>query len=424
MKHRSLRGIAVAGLFLAVAGNAQICNNAVIYDGSRNNGRMEEQGRTFPEAPEWKANWGDFDKMMSPYIRLSGIKNVRGDWTGTLVFDELPASVRGGSLKMAIRATQAAKFGVWLVEAAGAGNVSFRNIEANRTYELDIPIENLLGKTEASVRKVGIGLFGVPANQYTKLFVDNVSFSCVGDGAASSSSTQSMSYGEAAGAYYFRDVNPASAFRASINNDIPVRTARMAMDAATRTEYKARTNKPFVLGEQDYRQIEAFKNANDLSPEKSRDGWYKSMFLVDRNRLRDSVIANPKTLFTEAQNVTAAYGNRTLPLLIADVDCSVKYYSDTTLSTTTLENYHLLLAGFPTSYVKGSKVKIAYDPYFVATTSNGLPSVEICTEEKCQAVERGSVAEIEFKSAGTQHVIVKLRSGNTTTQQVLSLEVR
>ena len=176
MKHRSLRGIAVAGLFLAVAGNAQICNSAVIYDGSRNNGKMEEQGLTFPEAPEWKANWGDFDKMMSPYIRLSGIKNVRGDWTGTLVFDELPASVRGGSLKMAVRATQAAKFGVWLVEAAGAGNVSFRNIEANRTYELDIPIENLLGKTDASVRKVGIGLFGVPANQYTTLFVDNVSF--------------------------------------------------------------------------------------------------------------------------------------------------------------------------------------------------------------------------------------------------------
>ena len=148
------------------------------------------------------------------------------------------------------------------------------------------------------------------------------------------------------------------------------------------------------------------------------------MFLVDRNRLRDSVIANPKTLFTEAQNVTAAYGNRTLPLLIADVDCSVKYYSDTALSTTTLEDYHLLLAGFPTSYVKGSKVKIAYDPYFVATTRNGLPSVEICTEEKCQAVERGSVAEIEFKSAGTQSVTVRLRSGNTTTQQVLTLEVR
>ena len=47
-----------------------------------------------------------------------------------------------------------------------------------------------------------------------------------------------------------------------------------------------------------------------------------------------------------------------------------------------------------------------------------------CTEEKCQAVERGSVAEIEFKSAGTQSITIRLRSGNTTTQQVLTLEVR
>ena len=35
MNHRSLRGIVAAGLFLAIAGNAQICNNTVIFDGSK-----------------------------------------------------------------------------------------------------------------------------------------------------------------------------------------------------------------------------------------------------------------------------------------------------------------------------------------------------------------------------------------------------
>ena len=417
MKNRSLRGIAVAGLFLAVAGNAQICNDAVIYDGSKNNGKMEERGRTFPEAPEWKANWGNFENMESPYIRLSGIKNVRGDWTGALVFDELPQNVRGGSLKLSVRATQAAKFGVWLVDDAGAGNISFHNIEANRTHEIDVTIEKLLGKNAASVHKVGIGLFDVPANQYTTLFVDNVRFTCTGEGDAGSGSQPSATY-------YFRDVEPSSAFRAGIHNEVPIRAARMAMDEPTRAEYRNRTAKPFVLNEQEYRQIESFRNAASLTPEKSRDGWYNSLFLVDRNRLRDSVIANPKTLFAEAQNVTASYDNKVMPLLVADVDCAVKYYSDTTFSATTLEDYPLLLAGLPTSYVKGSRVKIAYDPYFVATTRGSLPHVEICVDGKCQEVGAGTLADIEFSSAGVQNITVRLRSGNTTTQQVLSLEVR
>ena len=424
MNHRSLRGIVAAGLFLAIASNAQICNSTVIFDGSKNNGKMEDSGRTFPEAPEWRANWGNFEKMESPYMRLSGIKNSRGDWTGTLVFDGLPADVRGGTLKMAVRATQAAKFGVWLVESAGAGNISFHNIDANRTHELAVPIENLLGKRDARVHKIGIGLFDVPANQYTTLFVDNIEFTCAGDGSESSNSQETTNGTQASAAYYFRDVDPFTAFRPHINNEFQIREAHMAIDAATRTEFKARTNKPFVLGEQDYRQIEAYRNARDLSPEKSRDGWYKSLFLVDRNRLRDSVIANPKALFVEAQNIAAANGNRTIPLLVADIDCAVRYYSDTSFSTTSLEDHHLLLAGFPTSYVKGSKVKIAYDPYFVATTRRALPSIEICIGGKCQSIEGSSVAEFEFDSAGPQPVTVNLRSGDTTTQQILSLEVK
>jgi len=113
---------------LAIAGNAQICNSTVIFDGSKNNGKMEDSGRTFPEAPEWRANWGNFEKMESPYMRLSGIKNSRGDWTGTLVFEGLPADVRGGTLKIDVRATQAAKLGVWLGETAGSGNNFFHNI--------------------------------------------------------------------------------------------------------------------------------------------------------------------------------------------------------------------------------------------------------------------------------------------------------
>ena len=61
---------------------------------------MVEAGRSFPEPPEWKANWGNLDGMIAPYIRLSGIKNVQGDWKGLLSFPSLPLHVDGGVLRL------------------------------------------------------------------------------------------------------------------------------------------------------------------------------------------------------------------------------------------------------------------------------------------------------------------------------------
>ena len=422
MANRILKGAVFAGLVCATAGNAGNCKEAVLYDGSNHNGQMEEAGRTFPEAPEWTANWGDFENMKAPYIRLSGIKNETADWTGTLTLGGLPAVTEGGTFSITVRSTQAGKFGVWLQGATGTGNVSFHTLKANSTQVITLPVRDMLGNGNTSVNKVGIGLFNVPAYQYTTLFVDNIKLSCTGEAGNASIAGSEGTAGNEGANYFFRDVNPASSARTFYAEPVP--SAKKALDDATRSELLRRTSRLFVLTEQEHRQVVKFQTAKNLSPRESRDGWYKSMFTVDRKRLKDSVIASPKNLFLEAGDVAASMEKRTIPVLVADLDYAVRRFTDTTFTTTELEDFHLLLAGLPTSSVYGSKARFVYDPYFVATTRNTLPHMEICVKGKCTAVAPKSSAEIEFDSAGEQEVVVKLSSDGVTVQQNLKLEVK
>lgn len=441
MANRSLRGIVAAGLALAAWGNAQTCKDAVLYDGNSLNGNMEESSRTFPEAPEWTANWGDFDNMKSPYIRLSGIKNEKSDWTGNLAFNTLPLSVNGGTMSITVRATQNAKFGTWLTGDKGAGSISFHTLNANQTSVIQVPVANLIG-TGSVVKKIGIGLFDVPPYQYTTLFIDNVKFSCAGNAANTSGSVASNENGGSMnngagvsgagvsgsesnlGGYIFADVNPTSPVRNWISNGEPAKAAKMALSPQKRDEYKQITSRLFVLTESEHNQIVNFRDRQNMTTAESRDGWYNSMFLVDRNRVKDSVIANPKNLFHDAGIIAAESENRTIPLLVADIDYAVKYFSDSTLTSTTLKNYHLLLSGFPTGEVSGSKISIVYDPYFAVTTRTTLPEVEICVNSKCEKIAPKSTIPIEFESAGVQDIIVKMHSDEVDTRQTLKLEVK
>ena len=420
MTNRTLKGVAIAGLAMAICSSAETCKETVLYDGSLYNGRMEESTRMFPEAPEWKTNWGNFENMVAPYIRLSGIKNLKGDWTGNLVFDNMPIHLAGGNIQMNVRATQDAKFGIWLTGNSGAGSVAFLDLKANTTQVIDVPVATLLKSGNVDVNKVGIGLFGVGANQYTALFIDNLKFTCTG----SASTTANSDIGDdGKGApYYFRNVDIASPTR---NFTITtVKAPKGAINAEERTALRQRTTRMFVLDEQEHRQVTDFQQAKNLSAKKSRDGWYKSMFIVERNRIEDGAIASPKNIFHEAGEIAAANGNRTIPLAIADIDYAVKRFTDTTFTNYRLDDFHLLLAGFAVSEIRGSKVNIVYDPFFLTTTRNTLPSVEVCVASKCQNLEAGKEATLEFTSAGEQTITVKLRSGDTSVQQDLKLEVK
>ena len=132
MRNRMFKKIAVVCAAMAVFSYSQTCNNTTLYSGSEN-GYMEESTRTFPEAPEWKANWGNFPMMAPPYIRLSGQKNVKGDWRGALVFPQGVAAT-GATLSMKVRSSQNVKFGVWL---GNSGEAFYKNLSANESYRLE-----------------------------------------------------------------------------------------------------------------------------------------------------------------------------------------------------------------------------------------------------------------------------------------------
>ncbi|SHL23687.1 hypothetical protein SAMN05720487_11015 [Fibrobacter sp. UWT2] len=413
MKNRMSRCAALIGTVLSLSGYAQVCNDVSLYKNGET-GKMETTNMTFPEAPEWSANWGEMEALTPPYIRWSGMKDKAGDWTGMLTLNQLPVTVQGGNLTFKVRSTQKGKFGIWLMGAFGNSGVKFFNLAANKTYSLKVLVEELIGGATKTIEKIGVGLFDVPAHQYTTLFLDDIAFSCAVSG-------------ESAGTgmlYPYSDMNPKNPYREGKFLAIPTAMTTAAYSEAERLETKNSTQADFVLSEQEHRQIEEFPTRTDLTPQKSRDGWFRNMYFIDRNRLRDSVIANPKGLFYEANEVAAESDKREMPLLIGNVDYAYRMCNDSACKNVQLVNARILQAALPSASVKGSKLRVFYDPYFVSTNRNSLPRVEIYANKKWQTLEPKSEMLLEFESAGVQPVNVRLSEGGVNINQTLYVEVK
>lgn len=432
MKNRIFKKAALACIAMAVASYAQ-CNKTILY-GKDLPGRMEESTRTFPEAPEWVANWGDFENMVHPYIRLSGQKSLSGDWTGALLFNNSPV-LQGDTLSLTIRSTQKGKFGVWLSGDFGTGKVHFEQIDANKTYSLSIPVAQIATSQSFKMEKLWIGLFGVPVYQYTTLFINNIAVTGHGKCSAANASSTATGNGTADTAngnvnssnkipYVFLDADFSSPTRELLDENQFHEDTYGVYTESERQELHKSTTLPFVLEEIQHEQIMEGLASDSLTPKESRNIWYKAMYFVYRGRTRDSVIAAPNLLYENANVLAAAYGMKTFPLLVTNLDYGYTVCQDTLCKNTVIEPHHLLMASLPSSYSKGSKISIVYDPYFVATTENTLPKIEVCLYGKCQALAPKSSVDLEFNSAGVQKLVIKLDYGTTHIQQTLSLEVK
>ena len=424
MSNRILGRIVSIALLAVMTVNAQVCEEKVLYNGAGTPGQMDASSRTFPEAPEWSANWGEMGAMKPPYIRLSGMKNVKADWIGALSLAALPGNVQGGSLRLKVRATQNVKFGVWLASSRGTGNVVFSDIPANVTRSLDIPVEKMLGAGLQRVEKVWIGLFGVPAYQYTTLFVDDVSLSCTVSSVQEASVEAGAAVADSGAGFTPTNTVAKSPVRTSLCLSSTAVPASAAHSDAERKRLAGLTTAAFVLNYNEHRQIRESLESESVTPAESRRLWYRNLFFVDRNRLRDSVVANPKGVFDEAVAFAAANNYSFMPLLVADVEYAYPECQDTLCATTQLVKTRLLQAGIPSSFVRGSKLKLVYDPYFAVTQRNSLPQVEICTAGKCAALSVKGSLELEFESAGVQKISVKLTAGGETQRQNLYVEVK
>lgn len=427
MKNRMCKGIALMGALFALNGFADECKDVVLYSNGNDNGQMVESGMTFPELPEWKTNWGNLDGMEPPYIRLSGMKNLQDDWKGLLSFQSLPQHVDGGVLRLKVHATQNASFGVWLVNSSGKSNVHYVGLTANRTQSLEIPLVNLGVTGAVDVMNVGVGLFHVPQYQYTTLFIDDVGFSCVKNSIGSSSSAMSSSSFGANGdslEYEFSNVESWSEKRDARYLPSLESNFTVAYSEQQRDSLLLRTNSDFVVDELEHLKIVNTVRATDVSPKKSRTSWYDNLYSVVRNRLRDNVVANPKQLYFEAEAIAATSDYTVIPLLVADLDYAYSACADSLCSSVQIVNAHLLEAGLPTSFVRGSKVSILLDPYFVVTKQRSLPSISVCVSGKCETLPMKGRLDLEFPSVGKQKIVVKMNRGGQTVEQNLFVEVK
>ena len=417
MKSRMSRCAALIGTVLSLSSFAQVCNDVSLYKNGET-GKMEITGMTFPEAPEWSANWGEMEALTPPYIRLSGQKDKAGDWTGALSLSKLPATVQGGNVSLKVRSSQKARFGIWLQGDYGNSAVSFYNLEANRTYSLAVSVEKMAGKGNVRVEKVGVGLFDVPAYQYTNLFIDDVSLSCgVSENAGSGSSDEYV-------AYSYSDIAPERSERVHkfMTSNVPETSAAYSSEA--RAKLSDSTHAMFVLSEEEHEQINAFVRKDRLTAQESRKGWFRSMYLVERNRLKDSSVANPKALFYEAEIFAAGEDNRAMPILVGNVDYAYRICADTACGIRQFMDSRALLAGLPAAVVNGSRLQLFYDPYFVCTNRETLPKIEVWTANQWKEILPKTEMLLEFESAGIQTIKVRLIEGGLTVNQNIVVEVK
>jgi hypothetical protein len=186
----------------------------------------------------------------------------------------------------------------------------------------------------------------------------------------------------------------------------------------------SKTDADFLVSELEHLKIVNSIRATEMTSKKSRLTWYDNMYTIVRNRLRENVVANPKQLYFEAEAVAANSDYTVIPLLVADLDYAYNACADSACNTNNVIKAHLLTTGLPTSFVRGSKMSLVLDPYFIVTQQRELPSVSVCTSGTCKALLLGARLDLEFPSTGIQKIVVKLNNGEQRVEQNLFVEVK
>lgn len=415
------RCAALIGSVLSLSSFAQVCQEVTLYKNGEK-GKLEQAGNSFPEFPEWQANWGEMNGLVPPYIRLSGMKDAAGDWTGLLNFEALPVKIQGGLLKAKVRASQNTRVGLWLKGPFGTSQTYFKSVNADKSESLEIPLKNLVGENKVQVDYVGLGLFDVAAYQYTTLFIDDVVLTC---GVSEQTSVDMMSENRLSiREYVYDDLDVMSPRRRGKFTDVSIAPVYIGYTAEQRRKLMDSTSNLIVIDGVEHQQIKAFMETLNMDPQCSRKGWYRNMYLLSRGSLKDSVIANPKALFHEAELFSAEEEHKAMPILVANVDYGYRACADSSCEKKKIISSRLLQVGLPTARVNSSKIKIYYDPYFVATNRNDMPVVQVFLNKAWKVLAPKTEMELEFESAGVQKIEVKISEGGLDVKQNLFVEVQ
>ena len=380
---------------------------------------------TFPEPPEWLTNWGIQGQMVPPYIRFSGQHNQLKTWESALSFPQLPLKVQGGYLELQVHASNQVLFNIALIENGVAGPKQSYKLSPNQTKQLKIPLSALSSKESLVIEGISIGLSQVPAYQYNTLFLVNISFSC----AESTPEKPTTNEAELSFEFSFTETEAKKAERIIYDlESAPIGYALKKHSDSAQLVLKGMSISQVILTEKEHLILQKLVSEPSSSPKQSWKNWNQSLYYISQNRLSDSLFANPKTLFRQANEIAASYNYEVIPLLIGsfNYDYSVceAENSESVCIKEHLENAQLLVAGLASSFAYRSNVELILDPYFITTNQNTIPEVEVLIKKEWKSIKPKSRLSLSFDSLGEQSISIRLRYGSKIVENTLLLEVR
>jgi len=412
------------------------CATKILYQGADDEvGAMDEATRTWPEAPEFKANWGDQGNgMLPPYFRLSGSINSTKNWTGAMNFGTLPATMEGGSLSFQIKATNAAvNLTYWVSNGNGSSTKIHQSIAANTVTQASASIAELGISAGFSVERLWLQLDQVPAGQYSHVLFDNITLSCAGSTTSSTTGTEAEIV---VGDTVDHLLDQVALYPlVQINPQLP---ARIVADSSSITSYAMPLHKGDSLGAiwnamsptgivlwgDVSASLLAARSTPPIDPQTSITLWRENLFTLAQGALRDSLFANPRELYSQGFRAAMQSEFRVLPLLIADLDYD-EAYCDTTpdCSTISLMPNRFVQIALPETEIPALTFAIVYDPYFVTTNHTALGSIQVSMAGKTQTLQPGDYMQLTIPSAETQIVTFRYTQGGKVFTNQIRVEV-
>lgn len=425
MLNRVFNCVWITCIALATSIYAAECKSISIYS-STNPTIGSIKSSTFPEPPEWRTNWGNQGQMKPPYIRFSGQHNQLKTWESVLSFPQLPLTVRGGYLELQVHASNQVLFKVGLLENGASGPKQSFKLNANQTQLLKIPLTNLSSKESPVIEGILIELSQVPAYQYNTLFLGSISFSCA---QTSTEKPTSLTETELSFEFPFTETEAKKAERVIFDLEAaPIGYALKKHSDSAQLVLKGKSVSQVVLSEEEHLILQKMTSEPISSSKQSWKNWNQSLYYISQNRLADSLFANPKTLFRQANETAASYNYEVLPLLVGSFNydyfvCEEKNATGTCIREH-LENAQLLVAGLASSFAYRSSFELVLDPYFVTTNQNTIPEVEVLIKKEWKPLKLKSRLSVTFDSLGEHSIPIRLRYGSKVVETTLLLEVR
>lgn len=379
---------------------------------------------TFPENPEWKANWGIMGDMKPPYIRFSGQQNQTKNWKTVVSFPQMPLYASDGFLELKIRTTQKAQIKMALEqEEWNSSSYSFF-LEANQTQNLKVPVSSVTSNTSSLIEGISIELIQVPAYQYITLFINDISFSCT-----STSSKVNTYLKDEDSLFIFSETVIEKAVRIPLDTEaVTIPYALKNHSDSAQIVLRSKSTSQIVLTENEHLILQNFISQKAATPKQSWNNWNESLYYISKNRLSDSLFANPKAIFRQANDFSASYNYQAIPVLIGFfnyefIHCEEKR-SDSTCIKDELKPSKIMIPGFGSSFIYSSKVDFILDPYFITTNQKSIPEIELFLQKEWVPLKVQSKITHTFDALGVHSIPVRLRYGSEVIETTLLLEVR